>query len=187
MPPAQAAVCVTDAVRAGSGHRHTGAVPAARGAKGTMKADVTSAKLNEIAGKVWSMVLGLKLTPARGEPTRAAERSFVLGKVTISGNWQGLVTLGCSPNLARRAAAAMFGKPEAEADAGEIRDALGELTNMVGGNFKSLLKGDCRLSLPNVLDAVPYAEVCPAGAEHSWFECDGEPVILHVLEQGGAR
>jgi chemotaxis protein CheX len=148
-----------------------------------MKVDVAPAKLNEIAERVWSMVLGLKLLPVACDPGRPEARDFVLGKVTISGNWRGSVTLGCSPSVARRAAAAMFGKEPAETDPGEIRDALGELTNMVGGNFKTLLKGDCRLSVPNVLDTVPYGEVVPPPVEHLWFECQGGVVILHVLEQ----
>jgi chemotaxis protein CheX len=151
-----------------------------------MKGDVTSAKLNEITRKVWSMVLGLELKPAKCEPTHVNARDFVLGQVAIIGTWQGLVTLGCSPDFARRSAAAMFGKSAAEADAGEIRDALGELTNMVGGNFKTLLKGECRLSLPKVVDSVPYADAFPPGAEQLWFECDGGLVVLHVLEQRAA-
>jgi CheY-specific phosphatase CheX len=152
-----------------------------------MIADVSSAKLNEIAERVWSMVLGLSLKPAKCDPGRAEASAFVLGRVTISGTWQGSVTLGCSPALARRAAGAMFGKPPAEADPGDIRDALGELTNMVGGNFKTLLKGDCRLSVPDVVDVVPYAEVEPAPVEHQWFECEGGLVILNVLEASTGR
>jgi CheY-specific phosphatase CheX len=149
-----------------------------------MNAQVGAAKLNEIAEKVWAMVLGLELLPAKCDPARTD--AFVLGRVTITGTWQGAVTLGCSPMLARRAAAAMFGKQPAEADPEEIRDALGELTNMVGGNFKTLLKGDCRLSVPKVLDTVPYGEVVPAPVDHLWFECEGGVVILNVLAQGAS-
>jgi chemotaxis protein CheX len=146
---------------------------------------VASAKLNEIAENVWAMVLGLELLPAKCDPARTD--AFVLGRVTISGTWQGAVTLGCSPLLARRAAATMFGKSPGDAHPDEIRDALGELTNMVGGNFKTLLKGECRLSVPKVIDTVPYAEVVPAPGEHLWFECEGGVVILNVLPQAGSR
>jgi len=148
-----------------------------------MKADVAPAKLNEIAERVWSMVLGMKLSPVACDPARAEARDFVLGKITISGNWSGSVTLGCSPKLARDAAAAMFGKKAAETEPDEIRDALGELTNMVGGNFKTLLKGEHRLSVPDVVGTVPYGEVVPPPREHLWFECKGGVVILSVLEQ----
>jgi chemotaxis protein CheX len=152
-----------------------------------MSADVAPAKLNEITAKVWSMVLGFRIQPVQCDPGRVEAQDFVLGKVAISGSWVGAVTLGCSTGLARRAAAAMFGKLPADADAGEIRDALGELTNMVGGNFKTLLKGDCRLSVPNVVDTVPYGQVDPAPVEHQWFECEGGVVLLHVFKKEAGR
>ena len=152
-----------------------------------MNADVAPATLNEIAEKVWSMVLGFHLLPVACDPARAEARDFMLGRVTISGTWQGSVTLGCSPGLARRAAAAMFGKEPADAEPDEIRDALGELTNMVGGNFKTLLKGECRLSVPNVLDVVPYGQVDPAPNDHLWFECEGGLVILNVRKREASQ
>jgi len=150
-----------------------------------MSAEVSPAKLREITEKVWSMVLGLRISRVEFDVRRAQAQEFVLGKVTISGTWQGAVTLGCSSGLARRAAAAMFGKEPNEADAGEIRDALGELTNMVGGNFKTLLKGDCKLSVPNVLDTVPFGAVEPAPPEHQWFECEGGMVLVNVAKGAG--
>ncbi len=145
-----------------------------------MSGEIPSAKLQEITKNVWSMVLGFRIQPVTFDAGRAEAQEFVLGKVTISGTWQGAVTLGCSTALARRAAATMFGKRPADADAGEIRDALGELTNMVGGNYKTLLKGDCKLSVPNVMDTVPFVAVNPAPPEHEWFECEGGMVLVNV-------
>jgi chemotaxis protein CheX len=147
-----------------------------------MSGPVPAQKLNEITKNVWSMVLGFRLQPVAFDEGKAAVQEFVLGQVTISGTWQGAVTLGCSSGLARRAAAAMFGKGPAEADAGEIRDALGELTNMVGGNYKTLLKGHCSLSVPNVMDTVPFGRVKPAPPEHQWFECEGGMVLVNVAQ-----
>ena len=86
-----------------------------------MNVEVAPARLNEIAEKVWAMVLGLELLPSKCDPARTD--AFVLGRVTITGTWQGAVTLGCSPLVARHAAAAMFGKRPNEAEPDEIRDA----------------------------------------------------------------
>ena len=48
----------------------------------------------------------------------------------------------------------MFGSaPDVVTDA-EVVDALGELTNMIGGNVKSLLPAPSQLSLPMVSDSV---------------------------------
>jgi CheY-specific phosphatase CheX len=129
------------------------------------------------------MVLGLKLKPASSTPHLPANLDFVLGRITITGAWQGEVTLGCSAELARRAAAAMFGKPPEQADAEEIRDAIGELTNMVGGNFKTILKGECRLSVPSIVDPVLLIRLEPTSEKHQWFECDGGVVFLGIFRQ----
>ena len=149
-----------------------------------MSGEVPAQKLQEITKNVWSMVLGFRIQPVAFDQGKVSAQEFVLGKVTISGTWQGAVTLGCSSALARRAAAAMFGKAPAEADAGEIRDALGELTNMIGGNFKTLLKGDCKLSVPNVVDTVPFGAMNPA-PEQQWFECEGGVVLVNAAQGVG--
>jgi chemotaxis protein CheX len=144
----------------------------------------TPGKVNDIAAKVWRTVLGFRLAPVPCDPARAEAEDFVVSTVTISGAWQGILTHGCSTGLARRAAAAMFGKSPEETEPDEIRDALGELTNMVGGNFKTTLQGDCRLSLPSIADAVPYRQVEPVPTCQQWFECEGGVVLLHVARSG---
>ncbi len=100
-----------------------------------MNIGAAPAKLNEITDKVWRMVLGFRLKPVDAAPARPEPHDFVLASVTISGTWQGELTLGCSTTVARRAAATMFGILPQDAAPEEIRDALGELTNMVGGSF----------------------------------------------------
>jgi chemotaxis protein CheX len=63
----------------------------------------------------------------------------------------------------------------------ETRDALGELTNMMGGNLKALLPGPSRLSLPTVVEESGPG-VDPLGnlpINQIAFECDGE--LLRVV------
>jgi chemotaxis protein CheX len=149
-----------------------------------MSIGVAPTRLNSIAEKVWRMVLGFQLKPVECDPQRPGLHDILLASVTISGAWQGVLTLGCSTSVARSAAAAMFGKLPQDAAPDDIRDALGELTNMVGGNFKTLLKGDCRLSVPNIVDTIPQGSMDPASVGHQWFECEGGVVILHVVQRG---
>jgi chemotaxis protein CheX len=70
----------------------------------------------------------------------------------------------------------------AEAD---IADALGEMANVIGGGVKSLLPGECALSLPHVVAAAGHRRIWPAVTEvcrlhGSWGD---EPVTVSVLEQ----
>src|SRR6185295_19365005 len=66
-----------------------------------MSAEIPTAKLHEITKNVWSMVLGFRIQPVKFDAGKAGSQEFVLGKVTITGTWQGAVTLGCSTGLAR--------------------------------------------------------------------------------------
>ncbi len=64
-----------------------------------------------------------------------------------------------------------------------MRDVLGELANMIGGNLKSLLGSGIRLSMPSVVDGVSYSvRVCGAEIrEQLAFECDEGLFWITVL------
>jgi len=67
------------------------------------------------------------------------------------------VALSCPFSFAAECGAMMYGRPAAELAASEVRDAWGELVNIVGGNLKALLTPPCRLGLPSVEDAATYS------------------------------
>ncbi|HMA93259.1 MAG TPA: chemotaxis protein CheX [Polyangiaceae bacterium] len=148
-----------------------------------MNLGASPAKLNEIAVKVWQMILGLGLRPIEHAPGDPLTRDFLMAKVEISGSWRGEILIGCSADLARSAAAVMFGKEPDEATSEDIRDALGELTNMVGGNFKTLLKGDCRLSVPKIVDEFSESQADPDSRIHQWFHCKSGLVLMQLSRQ----
>ena len=58
--------------------------------------------------------------------------------------------LRCRREAAARWAASMFNRSANETSQEDVRDALGELANMVAGNVKGILAGESRLSLPVV-------------------------------------
>jgi chemotaxis protein CheX len=70
--------------------------------------------------------------------------------VHVSGEWTGSVFVSCDLEVATAAAEAMFAADPGSLSADEVSDALGELTNMVGGNIKSLLPAPSRLSVPTI-------------------------------------
>ncbi|HWG95258.1 MAG TPA: chemotaxis protein CheX [Mycobacteriales bacterium] len=115
---------------------------------------VTVEQVVAVAEEVWSSLLGEPLVPLLvpeqpGSPEDAGRTS---GRVLIRGAWEGGVVLAGSARLARTVAAAMFDLPQEQLTDDEVRDAFGELTNMVGGGIKSLVPGPSTLSLPAVSD-----------------------------------
>jgi chemotaxis protein CheX len=109
---------------------------------------VTEEHVAEVATTVWDAFLGLQLERAPGGDQ--APVGGMSGVVTISGAWQGAVVLQCSEQHAVAAAEAMFEAEPGSLSSEEVADALGELTNMVGGNIKNLLPEPSSLSIPSV-------------------------------------
>lgn len=78
--------------------------------------------------------------------------------VGLAGCVSGAVSLRCSPASAALMAAKMLGVSSVEA-APEVQDAVGEVCNMIAGNFKNKIAGmgdGCLLSVPTVITGTDY-------------------------------
>jgi len=141
--------------------------------------------INQITSDIWTSTLGLSAqavdVPWEGQ---SKERSLI-GCIQVTGDWEGAVTLYCSEGLANKATAVMFDMAPEEITDAEVHDTLGELTNMTAGNIKSLLPGDCRISLPSVAEGIDYKVTIPGGKVtfQQSFECEGEPLLITILER----
>lgn len=73
-------------------------------------------------------------TPIEGEALRP--RSNVVGTIAFTGSQSGIVAFYSTTQTARDIAASMLGIP-AEQVNGEVPDAIGEVTNMIAGSFRT--------------------------------------------------
>lgn len=108
------------------------------------------------------------------------EEKRVSGIVTIHGAWSGDVEVRVTPELAVRLAREVLqlgGRPADEAD---VRDVVGEVANMIGGNLKALLPEPCRLSLPHVTTSA----WTQAAELRKTFAIHGEPLEVVVTREG---
>jgi len=107
--------------------------------------------------EVFEMMAGTSLelrTDCTDEPR--GEQTAMVG---LAGALRGMVTLRCSHAAAAKFASLMLGG-SAGSTPSTIRDALGELTNMIAGNFKakiSNLADSCVLSVPTVITGEDYS------------------------------
>jgi chemotaxis protein CheX len=105
--------------------------------------------------------------------------------IYLAGHWNGVLALECGHKQACAFAARFLSieKPETVDDV--VRDVLGELTNMIGGNLKCVLAGGLRLSMPSVVDgADDNLRVCRAGTkERLIFECTEGVFSIAVLRE----
>lgn len=102
----------------------------------------------QVIEDIWTSILGLE-KPFQTRPVpEGDDQDLMCCCVHITGAWDGVIVLECSEPLLRHAAAVMFGTTAETIDSVSMTDALGELTNMIGGNIKSLLPEPCYVSLP---------------------------------------
>lgn len=143
-------------------------------------------ELIEITERVWDSLFEVPLeVRGPGDATPRASGRAISGCVQITGAWEGAVTLHCSEQLARLVTGAMFEIDPADASDDDVRDALGELANMVGGNVKALLPEPCRISLPAVADGADYKLSIPGAyplTAITWT-CGGEALMVRILER----
>jgi len=131
-----------------------------------------------VVDQVWESLLGAEVLPWYGEGPVAP--AVLQAEVTLTGDWNGLVRIGCAQGAAEGIAAAMLMAGADEVLAAEdVHDAVGEVVNVVGGNVKGALLGDTALGLPRILTGPRTGdEVGPATAA-------AEPVSRCVLDWHG--
>ena len=149
---------------------------------------MTDEEILAITRDVWESFTGRTIEPA-DDQERLDGGDVIVGCITVTGEWQGSVLLACPAQLARMAASAMFDLPAAQLDDEQVADALGELTNMIGGNIKSLIPGPSRLSMPTVTVGASSTVPAPGAALLSTVSlaCEGLPLTVSVWRMRADR
>ncbi len=109
---------------------------------------LTDEDLFAMMSQISLSMLGFELSVLSVDPGRLEMAATV--DITDDGEPVADVVVECGNDLARTLAMAMFAIPEREVSADDVRDALGELANIVGGNVKGVLAMSTVLSLPVV-------------------------------------
>ena len=112
--------------------------------------------LESAAAEVFEMMVGTPLGPSdQVTLPRVADYSAMIG---LAGDLCGILSFRCSLDSAARIAGKMLGTDDQTSEEC-IRDALGEICNMVAGSFKaqvSDLAAQCMLSVPTVVSGKDY-------------------------------
>ena len=105
--------------------------------------------------EVFEMMLGCQLTKPETTPVVRFNVTAVVG---LAGKLSGVIGVRCQEKAAALMASRMLGM-ELDKVGAEISDALGEVCNMVAGNFKNKISGlgdGCMLSPPSVITGEDY-------------------------------
>ena len=141
--------------------------------------------LQQVVVDVCSGMLGLTVEPSPGISTDESEALSAV--IRVSGEWESLIQVLAPMATARTIASNMFATEEAELTESEIRDAFGEIANMVGGNLKGIVDRETSLSLP----CVGPADGCsPFGGEFAGISvvnlCGGDALVVRMLDRSHA-
>jgi chemotaxis protein CheX len=133
--------------------------------------------------EVFEMMAGahLELNPASTEEPHGEQTAMV----GMAGALCGMTTLRCSRETAVKFASLMLGG-DAASNPSTARDALGELCNMIAGNFKakvSNLADHCMLSVPTVITGEDYSleTAEPTKGVTVALTFDGEPIWVALI------
>ena len=132
---------------------------------------ILASELTQVVNGVYDAMLKLETCESRTPWFPGEDR--VTATVHLTGDWNGAVLLECNRWQACRFAGHFLSTDPPEAVDDVVRDVLGELVNMIGGNLKCVLTRGIRLSMPSVVDGSHY-KVWVCGAEHEerlTFQC----------------
>lgn len=117
--------------------------------------------LFDAASEVFSMMVGAELAPAAD--SQVSDGTHITGTVGIAGAVRAVFSLRCSMEAANLVASRMLGVPVEDAAAHNC-DAIGEVCNMVAGQFKTKigLEASCLLTVPSVITGRDYQVHSPA-------------------------
>ena len=108
------------------------------------------------AAEVFEMMVGTALGPS--DQVTLPRTADYTGMIGLAGDLCGVLSFRCSLESAARIAGKMLGTDEHTSEEC-IRDALGEICNMVAGSFKAQVAdvaSQCMLSVPTVVSGKDY-------------------------------
>ena len=125
-----------------------------------------AAKLETATREVFEIMLATPLKAVKhAEPPLVADLTVMVG---LTGQMRGVLSIHCLADSACTWASRMLGTEMQDFDH-SVRDAIGEICNMIAGNFKGKLPGigdGCLISTPTVISGADYHLHSLSGGEH---------------------
>lgn len=108
----------------------------------------------------------------------------VTAAIHFAGTWKGAVLLQCNLQQALVFTNRLVPVLQPTTFDADVRDALGELVNMIGGNLKSVLHPGVALSMPSVVEGADYALhlCCEKPATTAVFASDTGPFTVTLVQ-----
>jgi len=138
--------------------------------------------------EIFTAMVGADVSPCQTTVTATKFKDSVSAMVGFAGSFNGMISINTPQKLAMAFASQMLGMDVTAFD-DDVRDALGEIANMIGGSFKHHFVKDgheVRLSTPSVISGEEY--VMTVGTPNTlalMFESAAEHFIVCIYLEAG--
>lgn len=125
-------------------------------ARELLQESVHASHLDDAVDEVFRLMMGASCVPV--DESAAEDKETITAVIGLAGTMSGACTLRCGLETALRMAECMVGTRPLELD-GMVKDAIGEVCNMVAGAWKgkhAMLAAGCMLSTPAVVTGTNY-------------------------------
>ena len=96
----------------------------------------------------WEQMLAMSLDATLASEEFCVEAGHIVGSVSLSGEWKGLIEVRMAGGLAYAATAAMMMQPVDSVVEADALEATREIANMIAGTIKSSLPRPCSMAVP---------------------------------------
>lgn len=124
--------------------------------------------ISDATVEIFQTMLMMDISPEL--PLQSPHRSYrcsVSGMVGMAGVYRGMVAIHAPDNVAMAITRSFLGMDVDEVNA-DVKDAIGELANMLAGSIKSMLSAggkDIQLSIPSAVCGQEYQIDWPTGSD----------------------
>jgi chemotaxis protein CheX len=138
--------------------------------------------------EIFTTMVGADVSPSQTTTTETKFKDSVSALVGFAGSFNGMISVNAPQKLAMAFASQMLGMNVTGFD-DDVRDALGEIANMIGGSFKHHFEKnghEVRLSTPSVISGDEY--VMTVGTPDTlalMFESAAEQFMVCVYLESG--
>jgi chemotaxis protein CheX len=137
-------------------------------------------QIGEFVSTLFTTMLSTEIAPAE---IKAFTGSTITALVAFGGKWTGVFAMECDQPSALDFARRFLQCDDLE-DPNEVRDALGELANVVAGNLKQILPQGTTLAAPSIVEGTNYTiRIC---GEHivgsTGFSTKDSSLIVRLIQ-----
>lgn len=131
---------------------------------------VEAGELHQIVASVFQLMMGLDVEPV--DRPWSPQPDHLAAAIQLNGSWTGDLVLEASPTTARHLTGLFLAMDPPEQVDDEVHDVLGEITNMIGGNYKCALAPGATISIPSVSPASDYLPaLASSNADRRAYSC----------------